>query len=202
MRHYMKLTFYHPTLIFLSIFAVISNCSCQSNSANGSPKAENRIFNKKPIFDTLLNDFAKPIGYVNDYDGLFTSEQIFEMDSLIYDFETKTSIQLVVVTFDSSMTKPNEIDKITQAIGNGWRVGGDSSKGSVIGISKPFKRMRIQNGKYIQRILSDSATQEIINSYFIPEFKNDNYYKGTISGLKATIINLQNAIASKTKVKY
>ena len=193
----MKLSLYHTTLLFFFTFKVIANCSCQSAS-----KKENRIFEKKPTFDTILNDFAKPIGYVNDYSGLYTSEQIFEMDSLMNDFETKTSIQLVVITFDSIMAKSIDIDDITKTIGNGWRVGGDSCKGSVIGISKPYKRMRIQNGKYVQRILSDSLSQEIIDSAFIPEFRNDNYYKGTISGLKSLMSTLKINLENKAKVEF
>lgn len=193
----MRLALHHISLILVFTFLMMANCFCQSNS-----KEESKIFDKKPTFDTTLNDFAKPIGYVNDYGGLYTPEQIFEMDSLIYDFETKTSIQLVVITFDSIRAKSNEIDELTETIGKGWRVGGDSSKGLVIGISKPYRRMRIQNGEYIQSILSDSETKEIIDLVFIPEFKNGHYYKGTLFGLKSIMITLKNNLANKVKVQF
>ncbi|MEJ7609784.1 MAG: TPM domain-containing protein [Ferruginibacter sp.] len=199
----MKHSLYHTTLIFLFTFLLITNCSCQSNikKENGIQN-ENRVFDKKPLFDTLLNDFVKPIGYVNDYGGLYTPRQVFEMDSLIYDFESKSSIQLVLVTFDSNMVKSSEIDYVTNVIGNGWKVGGDSSKGIVIGISKPYKRIRIQNGKYVQSILSDSKTKEIIDSSFIPEFRNNHYFEGTLLGLKALIRTLPITLAEKTKVEF
>jgi len=199
----MKHSFYYITLIFLGSFLIIEPCSCQSDTKKDSGTVKRpRVFDKKPVFDTLLNEFAKPIGYVNDYAGLFTSDQVFEMDSLLYAFDTKTSVQLVLVTFDSLMAKSSEIDDVTTAIGNGWKVGGDSSKGSVIGISKTYRKMRIQNGKYIQKILSDSKTKEIIDSVFIPEFKKDHYFEGSISGLKALINTLQISLAEKTKIQF
>ncbi len=199
----MKHPLQYIILIFLNSFLIIGTCSCQSDTKKENSKVkQSRVFDKKPVFDTLLNEFAKPIGYVNDYGGLYTSDQVYEMDSLIYDFETKTSIQLVLVTFDSLMVNSSEIDDVTTAIGNWWKVGGDSSKGSVIGISKVYKKMRIQNGKYIQSILSDSKTKEIIDSTFIPEFKKGHYFEGTISGLRAFINTLQISLAEKTKAKF
>jgi len=189
----MKLSFYNISLLlFLNLILAI-NCSCQSNSQK-SP----RVFDKKPKLDTLLNEFAKPIGYVNDYEKLYNSEQVYEMDSLIYDFETKSSIQIVIVTFDSSTIKSSEIEHATAVIGNGWKVGGDSSKGVIVGISKAYKFMRIDNGKSIQKMLSDSKTKDIIDSAFIPEFKNGRYYEGTLAGLEALINELENAV----KVKF
>ena len=199
----MKHSFSYIILVFLCNLLLIVESSCQSNSQKrDSIQKGTRVFDKKPKFDTLLNEFAKPIGYVNDYGGLYTSDQVYEMDSIIYDFETKTSLQIVIVTFDSVMVNSSQVDEVTIAIGNGWKVGGVSSKGIVVGISKPFKKIRIQNGKYVHRILSDSKTKELIDSVFIPEFKNDRYFEGTLSGLNALKKALQHSLAEKTKVQF
>lgn len=201
--HSMKHPIYHTTLIFLITFFLISKSYCQSNS-----KEENNIQNKIKVLDkktkpdTLLNSNAKSIGFVNDYGGLYTPEQVMKMDSIIQNFERKSSIQLVVVTFDSIMVKSFEVDDVTRAIANGPKAGGDSSKRIVIGISKPHKRIRIQNGEYVQRFLSDSKTKEIVDSVFIPEFKNDHYFEGTLLGLKALIKTLPGALEEKTKVEF
>lgn len=199
----MKLFFYPTTILFLCTFSLVTNNSCQSNSKKENvTQKETRVFDKKPKFDTLLNGFAKPIGYVSDYGSLYTSEQVFNLDSLLYDFETKTSIQLVVVTFDSIMAQASEVDKVTTAIGIGWQVGGVSSNGIIIGISKVYRRIRIQNGKPIQKLLSDSATKTIIDTAFIPEFKKDHYFEGTKAGLKSLMNTLQNALTEKAKVEF
>ena len=199
----MKHSFSYIILVFLCNLLLIVDSSCQSNSQKRDRIQKGaRVFDKKPKFDTLLNEFAKPIGYVNDYGGLYTSDQVYEMDSIIYDFETKTSLQIVIVTFDSVMINSSQVDEVTIAIGNGWKVGGDSSKGIVVGISKPFKKIRIQNGKYVHGILSDSKTKELIDSVFIPEFKNDRYFEGTLSGLNALKKALQHSLAEKTKVQF
>lgn len=188
----MKISFKNIFLLFFLNLIVVISCSCQSDSQK-SPG----VFEKKPKFDTVLNQFAKPIGYVNDYEKLYTSEQVYKMDSLMYEFEHKNSIQIVLVTFNSTMVKASEIEAATTAIGNGWKVGGDSSKGIVVGISKTYKFMRIENGKTIQRMLSDNKTKEIIDTVFIPEFKNDRYFEGTFAGIQALMIALENALTVK-----
>ena len=142
-----------------------------------------RVFDKKPTFGTLIDDFIKPVGYVNDYDNLYSVDEVYQMDSLLYAFEIEDSIQIVVVTFDTSQIGPSEVNVVTKLIQKGWKVGGDSSRGIVIGISKPYRTMRIENGLNIQKFLTDSATKKIIDNGFIPEFKNGQYFKGTWSGL-------------------
>ena len=203
MRHFMKQSYYFINLVFCLCLALIGFNSCKSYSkTEKNQQPISRVFDKKPKLDTLLNEFAKPIGYANDYAGLYNSSEIYELDSLLYSFESSYSIQLIVVTFDSIMASPLEIDNATAAIGNGWRVGGDSSKGSVIGISKTYKRMRIQNGKYIQLFLSDSTTKKIVDSSFIPEFKKDHYFEGTKFGIISIIDSLKLSIENKAKVKF
>ena len=59
-----------------------------------------------------------------------------------------------------------------------------------------------RNGKCVQRLLSDSITKEIIDSAFIPEFKNDHYFEGTMLGLEALMKNLLITLAEKTKVEF
>jgi uncharacterized protein len=100
------------------------------------------------------------------------------------------------------MAKPNEIIEVTRAISNGWKVGGDSGYGIVVSISKPFRQMRIENGNEMRKYLSDSETQTIIDSSFIPEFRIDDYYKGTMVGIKSLMERVNQNINKIMEVKF
>lgn len=61
--------------------------------------------------------------------------------------------------------------------------------GVLIAISKGYRQIRIQNGNGIEKIITDNETKEIIDNFFIPDFKKGNYYDGTLKGL-VELINL------------
>lgn len=185
----MKQFFIHNSIIFILLFNLTFNCSAQTNPKNDFAITPNnkRIFDKNPAFSSLIDDIIKPVGYVNDYDSLYSVDEIYQIDSLLYAFEIKDSIQIVVVTFDTSQIGSSEVDWLTKVILKGWHVGGNYSRGIVIGISKPYRKMRIQYGHGIQKYLTDAATQKIVDNDFLPEFKNGNYFKGTWSGLQQLI---------------
>ena len=47
--------------------------------------------------------------------------------------------------------------------------------------------MRIQNGYGIEKMISDAETKEVIDKFFVPSFKNGEYYEGTLIGLSKLI---------------
>lgn len=46
----------------------------------------------------------------------------------------------------------------------------------------------------IEKLMSDEATKKIIEEYFIPKFKNGNYFEGTWNGLNAIISHVEKEI--------
>lgn len=139
----------------------------------------------------------KPIGFVNDFENIFTDKQEQVLDSLVKNFEKETTIQVAIVTLDSSYTNKSEFDNYTFKLANNWGVGQkDKDNGILIGISSSLRKMRIQNGYGIKKILSDQETKLLIDSLFIPDFKQNNYYDGTKMG----IIGLINKLSHKNKL--
>ena len=89
------------------------------------------------------------------------------------------------------MVTKNNFDALTLKLANAWGVGQkDKNNGILIGISAGYKKMRIQNGRGIEKILSDSVTRVIVDSSFIPLFKKDHYFNGTLVGINAIIKKL------------
>ncbi|HIP36838.1 MAG TPA: TPM domain-containing protein [Crocinitomix sp.] len=150
----------------------------------------------------------KPIGFVNDFENIFTDKQEHILDSLVKNFEKQTTIQIAIVTLDSSYTNKSEFDNYTFKLANNWGVGQkDKNNGVLIGISSSLRKMRIQNGYGIEIILTDEESKEIIDNQFIPYFKENEYFKGTKVGLlklfeKLTSNELKSEIQNIAGVKW
>ena len=141
-----------------------------------------------PVRDTI----PRPVGYVNDFEHLFTPEQIETLDNLLHDYEQRTSIEIAVLTIDSSLTLPGNFDFFTLKTMSAWGVGKkEKNNGILIGISRSFHKIRIQNGSGIEKVLPRAGTQKIIAGDFIPFFKNGQYYEGVLNGLKTLMQRLE-----------
>lgn len=141
-----------------------------------------------PVRDTI----PRPVGYVNDFEHLFTPEQIDTLDNLLHDYEQRTSIEIAILTVDSSLTVSGNFDFFTLKTMSAWGVGKkEKNNGILIGISRSFHKIRIQNGGGIERVLSNADTKKIIDDDFIPFFKKGQYYEGVLSGLKTLMQRLE-----------
>lgn len=147
----------------------------------------------RPKDDVLMRAIAQPKGYVTDFEFLFNETQIKELDSLIHDFEKRTTIQIAVVTLNQSYCDKEDFEAYTLQLANTWGVGQKGKdNGILVAISKQFRQMHIHNGKGIEKILTDEATRKIIEGYFVPKFKEEKYFEGTLHGLKGLISTLEN----------
>lgn len=125
------------------------------------------------------SNLPKPKGFINDFENLLTDQQEEYLDSLITDYEKQAKIEIAIVTIDSSMTSAETFDNYTLELANYWGVGKkDLDNGVLIGVSSTLRRIRIQNGFGIEEILSDEETKKIIDAFFIPNFKNGDYFEG------------------------
>src|SRR5437773_10080317 len=89
----------------------------------------------------------KPVGYMNDFEKIFTPDQIETLDSLIADFEKRTTRQIAIITIDTTMMKREYLDSWTLKVMNTWGIGQkEKNNGILIGISRGYRIMRIQNG--------------------------------------------------------
>ncbi|NCT75064.1 MAG: TPM domain-containing protein [Chitinophagaceae bacterium] len=128
----------------------------------------------------------KALGWTSDYEHIFTSDQIAELDSIISKFEKETTNEIAIVTIDRLWTTKENFDSLILTIANDWGVGKKGgNNGIVIGISKGHRKIRINNGYGIETRLTDAETQKIIDNIILPEFKKGNYFEGIKSGLLA-----------------
>ncbi len=157
---------------------LISFSACTNNQ-------EDRIRDTKDA-KTFKRTIPVPDKYVLDLEGVFTKNEINYLDSMIFVYEKKTTNEVGIITLDGRYTDTTHFNGDILNIANSWGVGKPGkNNGIMIGISILLKRICIQNGYGIEKLLSDAATKIIIDSIMIPEFKNGDYFTGTKNGLFA-----------------
>ena len=157
-----------------------------SNSQNKIPSEEAvfRIFEKKynSLRIRIKDSLDKGISNVNDFDRLYTDSEKKQLDSIITDFKKNTSLTIALITFDSLMSSRDSIEDVTRIIGIRHRVN------TTVGIYRSYKTMYIWNDSLVNNtFLNQYDTKEIIDSNFIPSFRREHYFKGTLEGLQNII---------------
>lgn len=138
--------------------------------------------------EVYWNNLPKPKGWINDYERVFSEDEERKLDSIISKFEKETSVEIAVVTIDTTKVAKEKFDDLSLHIAKTWAIGKKGKdNGILIALSKGYKRIRIQNGNGITKDISDQQTKKIIEDDFIPEFKKGNYYKGILTGVSKLI---------------
>ena len=139
------------------------------------------------------SDFKFPvkIGYVNDFEGIFTNEQISELNGIISNHEKETTNQIVIVSIKSFAPYETLFD-YSLKLANYWGIGQKvKNNGVAIVFGKQIREIRIQVGYGLEKKLKDEEAKRIIDNVIIPEFKKDDYYNGIKKGLVAIIKEIE-----------
>lgn len=167
---------YHTCMLVLCAMLLSFPSACQNKSS-----AE-KISRSEDIIST--RSLPRPIGYINDFENIYSDNEEAILDSLVSAFEARTTIQIAVLSIDSTLTTSEDFDDYTLRIANDWGVGQiQKDNGIVIGISRAFRKIRIQNGLGLEKMISDLETKMIIEIAFIPKFREGKYFGGTYDGL-------------------
>lgn len=142
---------------------------------------------------TIKNDFPstidssllpKPIGYLNDFENIFTASEKKSLDSMLVAYEKETMNEIVVLTVDSNYTTPVLLYDYSLAICYKWGLGKrELDNGILICVSKSMRHIQIQNGYGISPILNDIETKRIIDEEIIPFFRDGKFYEGLVHGI-------------------
>jgi len=177
-------------LFLLVSFLVLSltNCGGQVNPTITKLRDTSEHARLQSFRQTFWDKLPQPIGWTNDYEGLFTPEQKNVLDDTIAAFQKETAIQICIVTLDTIYTTKQKFNDLALHIANVWGVGqGDKNNGVLICMSAGYRMMRICNGKGIEKILTNDETKKIITDHLVPSFRKANYFEGTFEGLNALI---------------
>jgi len=102
--------------------------------------------------DTII-DFKFPdyIGYVNDFEKIFTVEQISELNDIIKNHEKKTTNEIAIVSISSYEPYETLFD-YSFDLAYYWGIGKkDKNNGIVIVFGKQIRQIRIQENCFCRR---------------------------------------------------
>ena len=176
------------TILYLILFLFLVGFQSAAQQQTDSTRKATDTTKPKPPRADLVRKIPQPVGWVNDYAFLFTNEQVKQLDSLITKYEKETTVEIAVLTLEPGRTNQRDFDEFTTLIGNVWGVGKkDIDNGILIAIAPDLRRIRIHNGRGIEKVLSNEKTKEIIDNVFIAYFKDGKYFEGTMQGILALI---------------
>ncbi|HEX4373421.1 MAG TPA: TPM domain-containing protein [Puia sp.] len=145
------------------------------------------------------SDNLKPIklDYVNDYENIYTEDELQFLKLLVMDFEKKTSIQINIVTFDFSMIVKNDSSAVAFSFPDSIYADEDGNNKVIVKICVDRRMIQIDGADKTGKLISPHESKKIINSAFLPFFQKRKIFEGSINGLKALMKELKSKQISK-----
>ena len=154
-------------IFWVILLISIGNVSCQSKKSN------NQETQDCPNIPTL-------IGRVNDYAEILSPEQEKELTSNLKSLETDIGSQVVILTIDS--LGGEWIEEYSLRVANCWGIGRKSyNDGILITVALNDRKMRIEVGYGLEKIVKDHIAKNIIVNDMVPFFKKEAYFNGLLS---------------------
>ena len=134
----------------------------------------------------MSNEVPEFIGIVSDVYGLLEKEQNHQLTSILMDLEKTVGSQMVILIIDS--TKGEPIEEYSLRVANTWGIGRkDYDDGALITVAVKDRRLRIEVGLGLEKIITNDLAKNIIEETIVPHFKKDEFYLGLLNGTKRII---------------
>lgn len=130
-------------------------------------------------------------GWVTDMANVLSPSTETQLNRLITELEAKNGSEIAVVTVPE--TAPAKTPKeFTTALFKHWKIGkADRDNGVLFLISKGDRRVEIETGYGVEKILPDARVGNIIQQEVTPRLKQGDYNGGTLAGTKALVTALE-----------
>ena len=164
---------------FLVLLILVTSISCKTSLKN-----EVEFTRERTEIQHENVKFPEPTGFVNDFDNIFTPDQILALENRLQEYEEQTSNQIAVVTVNS-IEPYDEIQWYATDLANHWGIGNkERDNGLLILLNKNQREIWISTGLGTEKILTDKIVKNIIDSTIIPDFKKGSYYDGIVKGVE------------------
>lgn len=154
-------------LLALFFIGLLTGCSESNESEIMIPKVKSDVY----VYDQ----------------GDFLDDSVEEqMNALLDQLEEETSIEFAVITIPSLNNL--SIEKYAVKLGNELGIGkADTDNGILLLISKTDTKVRLEIGKGMQGILTDSVSGRILDNFFVPYRDEENYDDASLNTVQAVI---------------
>lgn len=124
-----------------------------------------------------IPDPPNPPRLVNDFAHVMTADQVAELESKLVSYDDSTSIQIAVVTV--ATTGDYVIEDYALKLLRGWKVGNKKTNNGIVVLAAiQDHKVYIATGYGMEGVLPDITNKQIIEDEIVPNFKQENYYRG------------------------
>ncbi|MHA7829548.1 MAG: TPM domain-containing protein [Flagellimonas sp.] len=121
--------------------------------------------------------YLKLTEIVTDTANIFTQPQLEELRTKLYQFESETTNQLVILTIEELGNAT--IEQYALEVFNQNQLGQEGKdNGILILFSELDREVRIEVGYGLEPYITDAVASRIIRNTMIPRFKEENYFGG------------------------
>ncbi|MDR1680066.1 MAG: TPM domain-containing protein [Prevotellaceae bacterium] len=143
------------------------------------------LIGSSSILSAQIPEKPSPARLVNDFAGIFTPNQVQELEQFLVMADDSTSNQLCVVTIGN--LNGMDISQFATELGQKWGVGGEKNNGIVILIKPKTERERgeafIAVSYGLEGVIPDIIANRVVDELMIPQFRKNDYYGGTVAAV-------------------
>jgi uncharacterized protein len=127
-----------------------------------------------------------PTTRVTDKTGTLSQATVTQVSNMLQALEQKNGTQILVYMDYSLNGVP--IEDFANKSARAWRVGSaKNNNGCVLFIFKNDRKMRIEVGRGLEGILTDTKTKAIMDEVMRPKLKTGDFNAGVIGGIEAIV---------------
>jgi uncharacterized protein len=142
----------------------------------------------------------RPRGWVNDFTGTLSRDEILALEKKLMAFERETTNQIVVVLIPT--LKGDNLEDFSIRLAEKWKVGQKGkNNGVILLIVKNDRRIRIEVGYGLEGVLPDALAGSIIRQEIAPRFRAGQFYQGIEAGIKAIMAATRGEYKARPLVK-
>ena len=128
-------------------------------------------------FCAAQEEYAKLSEIVVDDAQIFSQSQLDGLRTKLYQFESETTNQLVVLTIDN--LQGETIEGYALEVFNKNKLGQQGKDNGILILFSKFDReVRIEVGYGLESYITDAVASRIIRNTMIPKFKDEDYFEG------------------------
>jgi uncharacterized protein len=132
----------------------------------------------------LSAKWPAPVGAVNDFAHVLSSDQVQGLENYLEDFQSKTGNAIVVATFPS--VEGADVDQAAVELFKAWGIGQKGKdNGILILASIKDRRARIEVGYGLESVVTDADAGDILRQQVYPYFKQQQYAEGLTNAAQA-----------------
>lgn len=129
-----------------------------------------------------LQPIPKLEARVTDLTGTLTAGQQAELEQKLADFEARKGAQIAVLLLPS--TQPEQIEQYSIRAVEAWKLGRRKvDDGALLILAKNDRTLRIENGYGLEGVLTDAASNRIIQDTMVPLLREGQYFTAISAGV-------------------